>query len=91
MNRTETLKSKITDNVSNQQTEPPRFLTAKEGAAFLRLSQVTLARWRGEGVGPRYRKFGRRVVYAKVDLLRWADGQIQHNTSQLPACQASRR
>jgi len=60
---------------------PPTFLTPKESAAFLRLSEVTLARWRIEGTGPAYRKFGRRVVYAKADLLAWADGQTKQNTS----------
>ena len=54
----------------------------KEAAVFLRLSEITLARWRIEGTGPSYRKFGRRVVYGKVDLLAWADGQTQQNTSQ---------
>lgn len=76
---------------SNHQTDPLTFLTAKEGAAFLRLSEITLARWRAEGVGPPYRKFGRRVVYAKTDLVNWADGQIRQNTSQLPSCRAGRR
>ena len=66
-----------------EQTDPntPSFLTPRESAAFLRLSDVTLARWRIEGTGPAYRKFGRRVVYAKADLLAWADGQTKQNTS----------
>jgi predicted DNA-binding transcriptional regulator AlpA len=66
--------------------DPPLFLTPKETAAFLRLSEVTLARWRIDGTGPSYRKFGRRVVYAKADLLAWADGQTQQNTSQVQSC-----
>jgi Helix-turn-helix domain len=67
---------------------PPIFLTPKESSAFLRLSEVTLARWRIEGTGPSYRKFGRRVVYAKADLLAWADGQTQQSTSQVQSCPA---
>jgi Helix-turn-helix domain len=65
-----------------QSVDPPAFLTPKESAAFLRLSDVTLARWRIEGIGPPYRKFGRRVLYARADLVLWADGQTQQNTSQ---------
>jgi predicted DNA-binding transcriptional regulator AlpA len=61
----------------------PSFLTAKETAAFLGLSEITLARWRMKGVGPSYRKFGRRVRYAIADLIAWADEQIRESTSQL--------
>ena len=57
------------------------FLTAAEAANFLRISSVTLSRWRVEGCGPRYRKFGRRVVYALDDLLAWAQEQLRSSTS----------
>jgi Helix-turn-helix domain len=59
------------------------FLTAAEAAAFLRISPVTLGRWRIEGCGPAYRKFGRRVVYALADLAGWAEAQRQVSTSEL--------
>jgi helix-turn-helix protein len=58
------------------------FLTTKEAAAHLRLSQVTLCRWRIEGDGPPYRKFGRCVRYDVVDLDAWADAQTRQNTSE---------
>lgn len=65
------------------QSEPePTFLTAAEAAAWLRLSPVTIARWRLEGRGPVYRLFGRRIVYARSDLLSWADAQRRQSTSQ---------
>jgi len=57
------------------------FLTAAEAAHFLRISSVTLSRWRIEGCGPPYRKFGRRVVYAVDDLLGWAKEQSHLSTS----------
>ncbi len=63
--------------------DQPTFLTPKESAAFLRLSTVTLARWRIEGMGPSFRKFGRRVVYARPDLVAWADLQKQQSTSAI--------
>jgi len=62
--------------------DPPAFRTGTEAAAFLRVSPVTLGRWRIQGRGPRFRKFGRRVVYAQVDLIAWADGQVRSSTSQ---------
>jgi predicted site-specific integrase-resolvase len=57
------------------------FLNAAEAAAWLRISAVTLARWRIEGRGPQFRKFGRRVVYARDDLLAWARQQSRSSTS----------
>jgi Helix-turn-helix domain len=59
----------------------PIFLNAQEAAAFLRISTVTLARWRIEGCGPPFRKFGRRVLYARADLISWAEAQRRQSTS----------
>lgn len=58
------------------------FLTADEAAELLRVSVVTLARWRGQGLGPPARWFGRRVVYALSDLLEWAEAQKASSTSE---------
>ncbi len=54
---------------------PARYLTNDEAAAFLRLSPRTLEKQRVIGGGPRFRKFGRRVMYAIVDLDAWADAR----------------
>jgi excisionase family DNA binding protein len=62
---------------------PVTFLTVMEAAALLRVSQVTLGRWRIEGRGPVYRKFGRRVLYADRDVIAWAAGQARMSTSDL--------
>jgi len=64
----------------------PEFLTNDEAAAFLRLSPRTLEKQRVLGGGPRYRKFGARVLYAAVDLRVWADGRAYGMTSD-PGCQ----
>ena len=53
----------------------PRYLTNDEAAAFLRLSPRTLEKQRVVGGGPRFRKFGRRVMYALSDLEAWADAR----------------
>lgn len=54
---------------------PVRYLTNEEAAAFLRLSPRTLEKQRVIGGGPRFRKFGRRVMYALIDLEAWADAR----------------
>jgi excisionase family DNA binding protein len=53
----------------------PRYLTTEEAAEFLRLSARTLEKHRSTGVGPRYRKFGRRVCYTIADLEAWAEAR----------------
>lgn len=63
------------NNASSQQARQsaapnalPKYLTNDEAASFLRLSPRTLEKQRVIGGGPRFRKFGRRVMYAVADL-----------------------
>jgi len=58
-----------------------RYLTNDEAAAFLRLSPRTLEKQQVIGGGPRFRKFGRRVLYAIADLETWADARAFEMTS----------
>ncbi|WP_428610605.1 helix-turn-helix transcriptional regulator [Sedimenticola sp.] len=63
-----------TPSSSTKSAVPPsRYLTNDEAAAYLRLSPRTLEKQRVIGGGPRFRKFGRRVMYAVSDLDAWAD------------------
>jgi hypothetical protein len=55
-----------------QASPAPRYLTNSEAATFLRLSPRTLEKQRVIGGGPRFHKFGRRVMYALADLEAWA-------------------
>jgi hypothetical protein len=64
-----------------QTTQSARYLTNNEAAAFLRLSPRTLEKQRVIGGGPRFRKFGRRVMYAIADLEAWADARSFEMTS----------
>lgn len=58
------------------------FLTTPEAAALLRLSPITLARWRIQGYGPRWTKMGpKRVCYALDDLAAFTDAQKRTSTS----------
>lgn len=61
--------------------QPQRYLTNDEAAAHLRLSPRTLEKQRVIGGGPRFRKFGRRVMYAVADLDAWADQRSFEATS----------
>ncbi|KHK52061.1 transcriptional regulator [Ralstonia sp. A12] len=58
-----------------------RYLTNDEAAEYLRLSPRTLEKQRVIGGGPRFRKFGRRVMYAVTDLEAWADQRSFEATS----------
>ena len=58
-----------------------RYLTNDEAAAYLRLSPRTLEKQRVIGGGPRFRKFGRRVLYAIEDLETWAGARTCEMTS----------
>lgn len=64
-----------------------RYLTNAEAAKYLRLSPRTLEKHRVLGGGPRFRKFGRRVLYALTDLEAWADERTFSMTSD-PECVA---
>ena len=61
--------------------QPQRYLTNDEAADYLRLSPRTLEKQRVIGGGPRFRKFGRRVMYAVADLDVWADQRSFEATS----------
>ncbi|MBB3105491.1 hypothetical protein FHR87_003934 [Azomonas macrocytogenes] len=61
--------------------QPQRYLTNDEAAEYLRLSPRTLEKQRVIGGGPRFRKFGRRVMYAVADLDAWAADRSFETTS----------
>ncbi|MBL8255979.1 MAG: helix-turn-helix domain-containing protein [Pseudoxanthomonas mexicana] len=56
-------------------------LDNKEAARFLKLSPRTLEKMRVVGGGPRFRKHGRRVLYALVDLEAWSAERVCDSTS----------
>jgi hypothetical protein len=60
----------------------PVFFDQTAASKFLGISKRTLERWRLEGTGPVFRKFGRRVFYARTDLLAWADARRRDSTSE---------
>ena len=69
------------DARSAEATPQSVFLNNEEAARFLSLSPRTLEKHRVIGGGPRFRKFGRRVVYALSDLETWANARSCESTS----------
>jgi hypothetical protein len=67
--------------LSTAAAQPQRYLTNDEAADYLRLSPRTLEKQRVIGGGPRFRKFGRRVMYAVADLDAWAAERSFESTS----------
>ena len=61
--------------------QPQRYLTNDEAADYLRLSPRTLEKQRVMGGSPKFRKFGRRVMYAVTDLDAWAEDRSYETTS----------
>ena len=57
------------------------YLTPDEAGAHLKLSPRTLEKMRTIGGGPRFRKLGRRVVYALQDLEAWSNARTCESTS----------
>ena len=74
--------SAVLDHAPKADERPDSFLIQVEAAEFLRVSQRTLERWRLEGSGPPFRRFGRRVVYARRDLEGWAIKRVFSSTSE---------
>ena len=58
------------------------FLTQKDAARVLRLSQRTLERYQITGMGPRFVKTGRRVLYRPSDIESWAAERTFGSTAE---------
>ncbi len=63
-------------------SEHATFLDERTAAAILGLSVRTLQRWRVEGGGPSFYRFGKRRLYKRDDLLAWAEPQKSGSTSE---------
>lgn len=59
------------------------YLTETETAAFLKISRRTLQRWRIEGTGPKFHRFGGLVRYASATLDGWANKRLFSSTSEV--------
>lgn len=60
------------------------YLTPKQAAAYLNLSVKTLEKWRHEGKGPSFKRFGnRKIMYSVDDLQSYADSNTFSSTSEV--------
>jgi predicted site-specific integrase-resolvase len=50
-------------------------LNTHEAAEVLRISAITLHRWRKAGKGPPFIEMGRKVYYRRIDLENWIQQQ----------------
>lgn len=58
------------------------FLTPKEAAATLRVSKSYLDKLRVYGGGPKFLRFGRKILYRRSELNLWAEGRCFGSTSE---------
>ena len=57
------------------------FMSSDDVGHFFGLSPRTLERFRLEGRGPSYFKFGRIVRYRRAEVMKWAEAQLRTSTS----------
>jgi excisionase family DNA binding protein len=56
------------------------YLTEREVAELLKVSEGTLRRWRTEGTGPPSLRLGRGVRYLRRDVDAWAERQRERDS-----------
>ena len=53
-----------------------RYYRTNDRELALIATRGTLAQWRHRGYGPRYIKYGHRILYSGADLNRWLDAHV---------------
>ncbi|HEM7873849.1 TPA: helix-turn-helix domain-containing protein [Burkholderia contaminans] len=61
--------------------ERPLNLLPDEAAERLRVSVNTLSNWRVQGCGPRFIKFGRKILYPLAEIEAFEREHLQSNTT----------
>ena len=56
--------------------DPDCYYRANDPALAVIATRGTLAHWRCHGAGPRYVRFGHRVLYLGADLNAWLDAHV---------------
>ncbi len=74
------MKSSLTatnvPSTQEQQLAPGDLLTPAEAAQLLRTTPGQLSQMRFRNEGPSFLKFGRKVLYRRVDLTAYANGAV---------------
>lgn len=58
-----------------------QLMTTKEASQYVRHAVQTLAKWRVYGLGPRWHKVGRSVLYDRAELDAWVQSNGRSSTS----------
>ncbi|QXU53956.1 AlpA family transcriptional regulator [Rhodococcus sp. LW-XY12] len=58
--------------------------TAEEVAEYLRTTTTKLANDRYRGIGPKFVKHGRRVLYRWTDVYAWTEANLMQRTDDTP-------
>lgn len=66
--------------LASERTE--EFLTPKQAADYLRVSKSYLDKLRVYGGGPRFLRFGRKILYRQSELNFWAEQRSFDSTSE---------
>lgn len=69
-------------NLASEPKNSESYFTESEAASLLKVSRRTLQRWRQEGLGLPFRRFGGLVRYARSDIDAWAASQSRLSTSE---------
>ena len=72
------------EGIPNARFEPARYYRPGDAALSVIASHGTLATWRWQGRGPRYTRFGHRVLYLGADLNAWLDAHVVEPTIRAP-------
>lgn len=60
-------------------------LNTQEAAKVLRVSAITLHRWRGHGKGPNFIELGRKIYYRPSDIDAYLDELAQKSAKKMQA------
>ena len=77
----DTSLSSQVDHAAASARGPPGLLNPDEAASYLGLSRITMNRYRCQGLGPSYVKFGNRVKYMLDDLDRYIEKHRIHSVA----------
>lgn len=58
-------------------------LNTKEAAEVLRMSAISLHRWRGQGKGPKFVELGRKIYYRPSDLDAYLEELAQKSAEKM--------
>lgn len=65
-----------------EQEQQSRLLTPREAAAYLRVSESTMSRWRSAGTGPPFLSLGGIARYRREAIDAWLSLQEQINAPE---------